>query len=369
MKNIAVLFYDSQALSLSCDPLHPSGGAAKQVLAWSKGLSDIGIKTIIAGDHKDVNFFKDKPGTLITYNPEKGIRILRYLYYRTPRIILSLYRSKASHIYCGIPGHTSGLLAIISKVLRKKFILRISNDYLVDNRYKSNVDWFRYIFYKIGFILSEYIICQNSYQHTVLTKKYPYKTYILSNPYIRCTDNKPAPLEKRKFISWIGIMQYQKNVPLLLEVARSLPDYQFKIAGNISKNINHKDQLAIDELSNMPNVSLLGFISADDVLNLLRKSYILINTSHYEGFSNTFLEAFSTGTPVFTLQQNDPSDIITTHNLGYIYKNTDDFKIAFYKVVQDKSNFNELSSNCIKYMKNNHDLTHQSEKLLDIIGQ
>jgi glycosyltransferase involved in cell wall biosynthesis len=369
MKKKTVLFYDSEALSLLSDPLHPSGGAAKQVLAWSKGLSDIGINTMIAGAHKNVSLFYGKQGIFISYNPDKGLKIFRYLYYRTPRIILSLYRSKAEYIYSGIPSHFAGLLAIITKVLRKKFILRISNDFFFNECFKKRSGWFRYVFFKIGFVLSDYIICQNSHQYNKIITKFPDKTHILANPYSRGIDEKPTPLKDRSFISWIGIIQYQKNIPLLLTIAKGLPDYKFKIAGCITKTLNLEDTYALEELRNLSNVTLLGFISADDVINLLRRSYILLNTSHYEGFSNTFLEAFSTGTPVFTLQQNDPSDIIKTQKLGYIYNSIDDFKNTVFRITQNRQNFKCLSDNCIKYMKDNHDLIYQSMKFSEIIGR
>ena len=367
MKKTTVLFYDSQALSLFSDPLHPSGGAAKQVLAWSKGLSDIGIDTMIAGAHKDASFFNGKSEIIITYQPEKGIRILRYLYYRAPRIILMLYRSKSEYIYCGIPGHFTGLLALITKALKKKFILRISSNFFCDAGYIKRSDWVRYILFKIGFILADYIICQNSFQYNALINKYPEKTHMLANPYSCDVDEKAAPFRDRTFISWIGVFKYEKNIPLLFDLAKVLPEYQFQIAGSITKKLNPKDKHALDKLRNLPNVTLIGFISADDVINLLRKSYLLLNTSHYEGFSNTFLEAFSTGTPVFTLQQNDPSDIITTKNLGYIYKGINDFKNATFRITQNSNYFNELSKNCIQYMKNNHDLAYQSMKFAEII--
>jgi glycosyltransferase involved in cell wall biosynthesis len=66
----------------------------------------------------------------------------------------------------------------------------------------------------------------------------------------------------------------------------------------------------------------------------LSESYILLNTSHFEGFSNTYLEAFSVGTPVFAMEKADPDSIIKNNRLGYIYKDVDDLVSIFKNITK-----------------------------------
>lgn len=367
MKKISVLFYDTSVLYLIKNPSFPTGGAVKQVLAWSKGLSPIGLKTIIMGPHDDPEYFKNHDNVVVAYKPEKGIRILRYFYIRIPRIIIGLYKSKAEYIYCGIPGHMAGLLALISIILRKKFILRIASDNLISINGKKHRDPLRSYFFRFGFIFSHYIICQNDYQYEQLRKIYPDKTYKLRNPYIGEVSDTIVSLDKRKHIAWIGRFSYAKNLPLLYKIVKSLPDVIFKIAGNTNLYYNNDNYNVIRELRKMSNVIFVGYLKSEDMLHLLRESFFLLNTSHYEGFSNTFLEAFSVGTPVLAMEQTDPDDIIKMNKLGYIYKDIDDLVGAFNRMVIERSEYESLATNCIHYMKKNHNLIKQSYEFLDII--
>jgi glycosyltransferase involved in cell wall biosynthesis len=362
-----ILFYDNDAIGLMHNPLHPSGGAAKQVLAWSKGLERIGIDTVIAGGHTDMAYFKDFPNIKILYDPEKGIRKFRYLYIKLPGIISGLFRIKSEYIYYGIPGAFAGLLALISKLSRKYFILRVSSNVFADGRYKED-GIFNYYFSELGFRLSYRILCQNTYQYNQLKKRYPSKTYKLKNPYGDSLITHPLPHDKRKYIMWIGRFRYPKNLPLLYEIVKHVLDVQFIVSGGISKNIDGESRIALEKLTRLPNVTMLGNIDSDSILSLLKESYVLLNTSHYEGFSNTFLEAFSVGTPVCTLPQNDPDDIIQSYSLGFIYTDKFDFIKKLNEIVNNKDCYNKLTANCLEYMKNNHDLIKQSQEFKNILN-
>ncbi len=72
-------------------------------------------------------------------------------------------------------------------------------------------------------------------------------------------------------------------------------------------------------LTKLQNVEFVGLIPHDEVTSFLTEAYCLLNTSLFEGFSNTFLEAFSVGTPVVTLGVN-PDFILTIYDLGFVNK-------------------------------------------------
>jgi len=362
-----ILFFDNDAIGLIHNPLNPSGGAAKQVLAWSKGLERIGIDTIIAGGHSEMDFFKDYANVKILYDPEKGIPKLRYLYIKLPGIIIGLFRIKSEYIYYGIPGAFAGLLALISKLSGKYFVLRVSSNVFADGRYKED-GIVNYYFSELGFRLAYRIICQNNYQYDHLKKRFHSKVYKLKNPFGGDIISHPLSEEKRKYIMWIGRFRYPKNLPLLYEIVKNMPDFQFTVAGGMSKNIDGESRIALENLTRLPNVTMMGNVDSDSILSLLKEAYVLLNTSHYEGFSNTFLEAFSVGTPVCTLPQNDPDGIIQSYSLGFIYKDKFEVKKKLNDIVYNKECYNKFTENCLEYMKNNHDLIKQSREFINIFN-
>ena len=69
------------------------------------------------------------------------------------------------------------------------------------------------------------------------------------------------------------------------------------------------------ELMKKKNIILIGRKSRKETLELISNARALINTSYYEGFSNTFLEAWAAGVPVISLNVN-PGNVLEKYHLG-----------------------------------------------------
>ena len=65
----------------------------------------------------------------------------------------------------------------------------------------------------------------------------------------------------------------------------------------------------------LSNVKYCGQVTPDKDLQVIANAAILLSTSDQEGFPNTFLEAWSAGTPVVSLKI-DPDRIIEQMGLG-----------------------------------------------------
>jgi glycosyltransferase involved in cell wall biosynthesis len=64
-----------------------------------------------------------------------------------------------------------------------------------------------------------------------------------------------------------------------------------------------------------PNLHLLPTTAPGEVLALYPRAVAIVSTSHFEGFPNTFLEAWAHGTPALSLRV-DPDRVIERHGLG-----------------------------------------------------
>ena len=71
------------------------------------------------------------------------------------------------------------------------------------------------------------------------------------------------------------------------------------------------EQIKVDS-----NLQYLGEVSQDEVNRRLREGHILVNTSRYEGFSNTFVQAWMRRVPVVSLTV-DPDNILVRENIGF----------------------------------------------------
>src|SRR5690606_6239370 len=65
----------------------------------------------------------------------------------------------------------------------------------------------------------------------------------------------------------------------------------------------------------LENLSYLGRQSQEKVNQTIAESHILVNTSDYEGFSNTFIQAWLREVPVLSLSVN-PDNVFDGHGIG-----------------------------------------------------
>lgn len=94
----------------------------------------------------------------------------------------------------------------------------------------------------------------------------------------------------------VGRLSEQKNYPLMLRIAERLDHVTLLIAGDGPLRAAIETQIAGAGLGN--RVRLLGAVSRDAVPDLLKAADIFIQTSTYEGQSNSVLEALQAGLPV-----------------------------------------------------------------------
>lgn len=364
------LFYDDRIVDIFKSTESPSGGAAVQAFAWIHGLTrsgqDIYILTRAAQPSsikKEYQHYKLLP----LYDETKGIRWLRWVYYRLPYVFRSIKAVKPDYLYQGVPGWPTFLIGIICRYLRIKFIVRISNDYLLDERFLRNYSRLHYYLVGLGLKSAYCILCQNSYQYGLVKSRYPAKPVLkVPNPILTEPMASGVSAKERSFIAWVGLFQYQKNLPLLYHIASLLKQEEFYIAGKALANIDEETHLHLEKLKQLPNVKFAGFLDRNQILPFLAQAKFLLNTSHYEGFSNTFLEAMKVGTPILTTDKVNPDNIISAHNLGIVYNDPHDLNAKVNAL--SPAAYASMSGNSQEYVLKNHDCEMLAYRLLDFLN-
>lgn len=102
-------------------------------------------------------------------------------------------------------------------------------------------------------------------------------------------------LQKKNYYFTLGSLQKRKNLKWILEYAKNNPDEQFAISG---KAINGMESNELNQLNELPNVILLGYVSDDSVKALMQNCKAFVFPSYYEGFGIPPLEALSVGARV-----------------------------------------------------------------------
>ena len=345
------------------------GGAAVEWYSWIKGILANNHKFILLSYKGSIDYIEKRLDFEIieSYDKNKGIKKLRWLYYRFPSLYFAVKKSKPDFTISEGATALSGMLAIISKLLNIPYIYRIANDPDVDDRLKSIKGFYDYHFYKIGLKLTRYIIAQNSYQYNKIKERYPNKkVIILHNPYIIENNDIPISPKNREYIAWVGNFRYQKNLKALSEIALKLSNYNFKIAGLPYPNLDGETSNALKSLKSLNNVEFVGYIKRSSINNFFKKAKILLNTSRWEGFSNTFLEAWAAGVPVVTTKNVNPDDLISKYKLGLVADDYSDLPDKINEII-NAPDYEEYVKRTHNYVDKHHNPELLAKAMVDFV--
>jgi glycosyltransferase involved in cell wall biosynthesis len=312
------LFVDFDLPDLLRDADYPVGGWAVELLAWLKAMAAEGHRAGVltwkgAGAYVGPQSVCD---LIETYDPKKGIRVLKYGYSYIPKMISAAEQYGPDVIIQACAGLQTGMAAFVADRVGVPFVHRIASDSDADDRYRQMMPWFSGLSHRYGLSRASAILCQNAYQEESLRARYPGKRLaVIRNPYDGSSEG-IRPRDQRSYIAWLGAFRKEKGLPLLLEVARALPAVAFKVGGMPRENTDADTIAAIAGLEALSNVELVGYVKRGSIDDFLSHAIAVLNTSSFEGFSNVFLEAFGAGTPVLAQRSVDPDLVITRDGLG-----------------------------------------------------
>ena len=122
----------------------------------------------------------------------------------------------------------------------------------------------------------------------------------------------------------------------------------------------------IERLSGaVPNLSFLGAKSFEEVNGLLSESRLLVCTSEFEGFPNTFLQAWSQSVPVVSTV--NPNDLLTEYKLGEYVATQEGLCESVESLVSNPLCYQSYEEAIQGYFLLNHSAEHAFDKLMDYL--
>ena len=172
--------------------------------------------------------------------------------------------------------------------------------------------------YAWGLSRSDRIFVQHIGQLSALASRWQAKAYIVPS-IAGTTRTGKAHSERAGHVAWVGMLREPKRPDILLEIARKLPSIQFVVCGGPTTFASPKGygESIVAAMRAQSNIEFLGKTTPDKTQQVIADAAMLLSTSDNEGFPNTFLEAWSMGTPVVSLKL-DPDRIIERHDLGRV---------------------------------------------------
>jgi glycosyltransferase involved in cell wall biosynthesis len=368
MNKLKLLFYDFQIPFLLKNDNYPVGGACVRQLALAKGLISLGHKVgILTWKGAKEYIGKDVELDLVeSYSRTSGIRKLRFLYYQFPALLKAVKGYQPDFIFQKCFGVQTGTMCFMSRILKIPFVYMAGNDIDADGRYRQRLGYLDSKAYEYGIKNATKIIVQNSYQKGAFEKRFKSRNIsIVHNPVFYEKDelSEPRPLRDRRYVAWLGVFQPQKNLPTLLEIIKKTPNIEYRIGGMLQTNSKDDIKTVVKKISSQPNVEMIGFLKRHEAIPFLADAIALLNTSYYEGFSNTFLESWLAGTPVIT-RSIDPDNIISTKGVGIVAEEYAEIP-ALLRELKGSMNYQPLARRCRDYVIQNHNAGNIAKAFID----
>lgn len=205
-------------------------------------------------------------------------------------------------------------------------------------------------------------LTQNEYEES---KYFDFKDYfILGNGMNLKPIKRDYKIKHSQFIvTFIGRIEwYHKGLDLLIE-AINLGKEFFTKNHFIFNLYGPDDWGSIDKLNNMIKkyeidnlVKINEPVFGKEKENILLNSDLFIHTSRLEGQPSSVIEAMSYGIPVIVTPGTNLIDIVKNNNLGFITDYTPKMIMeTLINAYQNKTKFNDIGNEEIKYIKNNFD--------------
>ena len=325
-----------------------SGLLQREIRLYQELIQRYGIQVqfITYGDSRDRQWESDLHGIQLLPIYER--------LQRTPSKILSLLQSlcipwvfrhelrrtdllKTNQIW-------GGWVAILSKwFFRKPLLVRCGYEFYDFSRKQERSKFFQYFAYWISWLVYNNADLINVAtvldQSEVETKFKIDKALIELRPnWVDTVRYKTFSLGKKKRVLFVGRLNTQKNIPLLLESIHNT-DITLDIVGDGEL----KDSLNKLILTKNVKVNFLGRMSNDQMPELYNSYIVYVLCSQYEGNPKTLLEAMSCGCAVVGTDVPGIREVIRHEETGFLVaEDPDALRVAIQRLMVDKPLRQEL---------------------------
>jgi len=332
------------------------GGVERQTSITARWLAERGYPvTMVTWDEgQDDDLIIDGVRILKLCRQDAGVPGLRFFMPRWSSLVRALRKADADLYYHNCAEYVTGQVALWCRKNGRGFVYSVANDPDCDSRLPEMKTLRERVLYRYGLRHADRVVVQTKIQQEMMRDGFGVESTVIPMPSSDPSNGKYVPREfpdpKAGRVLWIARVTGQKRPDRLIELAQVCSDFHFDFVGpqdgtDYAKRICQQ----AEELS---NVTVHGPVSRDRVSDFYRRATCLCCTSDFEGFPNTFLEAWCMGLPI--VSTFDPDNLIARKGLGHIAKEIDGLSQAIRNLAASSSEWLAASANARKYYVENH---------------
>ena len=358
-----ILFLSSYAhLVLERSTTRVSGGAELQVALLARELAGRGFETVILGGdtgQKDGAFFEAVKirvgGQFHNGNP---IAMLASL----PRIFSVIREEKPDWVF--VLGWTAWMAAIVAMSgmlqYRAGFICGLDSELTGDFRRENP---FRGALFEWGVRRCDLRYAMTEYQRELFKKKgwscELYRNLILPRAFDR------ANAKTMDFL-WVSRCQPVKRPHLFLDLVEALSGSSFEMICP-REDVELWETVA-KRAEALPNLRFIEKVPYHEIQRHYDEARVFVNTSEWEGWPNSFIQAGLGRTALLSLDVN-PDGIFEKFGLGsYAGGDMEKLKASASEMLADESRLLSMQEGCARFVAEMHDNAKETEAFLSGLG-
>lgn len=329
---------------LQPDGQKAAGGAQRQQYFIGRELSNRGHRVSYIVRDYDQPRYERIDGLHVWRGCPSGVSPLHLAPVRIWRLYKAMRAADAETYYVRGAPPLAAPVYYLTRILSKRFVFCLANDRDVDPEGIDRLPEPLARAYIRALGGAEEIITQTERQRKAVNELVDREATVISNGYHPVSTDEIRSHSNRNTVLWIGTDDIdQKHPERFISLAESLPSIDFTmICRQIVNPDVHRDlEQSAAELDNM---TFIESVSPSEIHRFYNKSYALVNTSDYEGFPNTFLEAWRYETPVVSLHFS-LDGLLSSRDVGYLSQDPESLKRDVKELVSNPSRRKEIGKN------------------------
>ena len=169
-------------------------------------------------------------------------------------------------------------------------------------------------------------------------------------------------------VLWVANLKPLKQPEIFLRVVRDLEDCQGLRFVMIGRPAYRSYQRRLErEMVALRGFTYMGEQPLDCVNLILARSHILVNTSVYEGFPCTFIQAWFRRVPVVSLNV-DPDDVLKTRQLGFHSRSVEGLVRDIRRLVDDEGLREAMGTRALQYARSHHSMNPNMTQITTLLA-
>jgi glycosyltransferase involved in cell wall biosynthesis len=230
------------------------------------------------------------------YKPDAGLPVLRFVHPRLTTLWRAMKAVDADVYYQRTAAVTTGWVAQFCRMNGRRAVYAGASDVDFipgeeDIRFARDRRIFQW-----GVERVHEVIVQNEAQRASLAEHYGRQGTLIPSCY---APPEGARADPAGYVLWTATVRPSKRPEMLLEIARRLPRHRFVMIGGADPGRREAEymQSVAEAARRLPNIEVRGFVPFAEAERAFDGARVVLNTSLYEGFPNTFLQAWARGIP------------------------------------------------------------------------